>query len=325
MIVPQYWAEARMTQRVGNRQITVRRFGWSDSSQNDAQSSAERRVQEACRRIAAGEKLTRREPKIPYNGAEGVPIREEILDRHDDAIITRNSYGAQCLNTPNVLIADIDFEYQPGTRLYIFIIAILIICTGLVGWRSGSWSASIATLLIGLFLVAPITTLAHRIFIALTGGAERRARARIQRFVKKHPDWHLRVYRTPAGFRVLVMHRIFEPNEAEVFAFFQALKTDPLYVRMCKNQQCFRARLSPKPWRIGISAHMRPRPGVWPVDPRRIPARTRWIETYEKAAKVYAACRFVEAIGSNTTHEKTQWLQQIHDKICRADQDLKIA
>src|SRR6185503_20645092 len=33
MIVPQYWAEARRRHRDIKRQITVRRFGWSDVSE----------------------------------------------------------------------------------------------------------------------------------------------------------------------------------------------------------------------------------------------------------------------------------------------------
>jgi hypothetical protein len=40
---------------------------------------------------------------MPYNGAAGVPIREEIVGRHGETVITRNSYGARCLNMPNVL------------------------------------------------------------------------------------------------------------------------------------------------------------------------------------------------------------------------------
>ena len=36
-------------------------------------------------------KLERREPKVAYNGALGVPIREEVLSRHNNAVITRNS------------------------------------------------------------------------------------------------------------------------------------------------------------------------------------------------------------------------------------------
>ena len=112
MIVPEYWAEARFQQPrgKGQKQITVRRFGWSNDSQAEAEQMAGRRAQDGLKRIAAGESLFRREPKIPYNGAEGVPIREEVLSRQDDVVITRNSYGAHCLNTPDVLFADIDFQ-----------------------------------------------------------------------------------------------------------------------------------------------------------------------------------------------------------------------
>ena len=102
MIVPQFWAESRLQHRKKGKQITLRRFGWSDSSQADAQSNADARVKEALARVLTGEKLPRRDPKIPYNGADGVPIREEIVSRHGETIITRNSYGARCLNTPNV-------------------------------------------------------------------------------------------------------------------------------------------------------------------------------------------------------------------------------
>ena len=41
MIVPQYWAEARRRHRDSKRQITVRRFGWSDVSERDAQIMAD--------------------------------------------------------------------------------------------------------------------------------------------------------------------------------------------------------------------------------------------------------------------------------------------
>ena len=105
MIVPAYWAEARVQQRAGDRQVTVRRFGWSDAGQDDAQAMADARAAEAMRRIVAGEPLPKREPKMPYNGAAGVPIREEITGRHGSVVVTRNSYGARCLNVPDVLFA----------------------------------------------------------------------------------------------------------------------------------------------------------------------------------------------------------------------------
>ena len=55
MIVPQFWAEARIQQSPPLKSITVRRSGWSDVSQEEAQAHAEARAQEAFDRIAAGE------------------------------------------------------------------------------------------------------------------------------------------------------------------------------------------------------------------------------------------------------------------------------
>ena len=93
------------------------------SAKHEAQANADARANEAMARMLAGEKLHRRDHKIPYNGAEGLPIREEILSTHGEAVITRNSYGAHCLNTPNVLFADIDFQSRktgPGTSPWRF-------------------------------------------------------------------------------------------------------------------------------------------------------------------------------------------------------------
>ena len=100
MIVADYWAEGRVQGRIDGHQLTVRRFGWSDSSQAEAQQNADSRAGEAFEQIAAGVDLPRRERKLAYNGADGMPIREQIVSRHDDTVITRNSYGALCLNTP---------------------------------------------------------------------------------------------------------------------------------------------------------------------------------------------------------------------------------
>jgi hypothetical protein len=57
--------------------------------------------------------LPRREVRSNY-GVEGVPIREQIVQRDGDVIITRNSYGALCLNSPDVLFADIDHAQPPA-------------------------------------------------------------------------------------------------------------------------------------------------------------------------------------------------------------------
>ena len=103
MIVPAYWAEARLQARFRGRPVVVRRFGWSDLSQEAAQAHADARAEEALARVLAGESLPSHDRKLPYNGAHGLPIREEVLQREGEAVLTRNSYGARCLNTPDVL------------------------------------------------------------------------------------------------------------------------------------------------------------------------------------------------------------------------------
>ena len=78
MIVPDFWAEARLQQPLGKRQATVRRWGWSDTSEADAQAMADARAAQAMADLQAGHTVARRERKQAYNGAQGLPIREEV-------------------------------------------------------------------------------------------------------------------------------------------------------------------------------------------------------------------------------------------------------
>jgi hypothetical protein len=68
-----------------------------------------------------------------------------------------------------------------------------------------------------------------------------------------------------------------------------------------------------------------PRPGVWPVDPDRMARREQWIAEYEAAAGKYAACRFVEEVGTTPVHPRCAEVQRVHDELSRARSDLPIA
>lgn len=282
MIVPQFWAEAKTTTRHDGRQLTIKRFGWSDKSEADAGSNARRRVDEAIQRIQSGESVRRMDHKVPYNGAEGLPIREEVIARHDDIVISRNSYGALCLNTPDVLFADVDVQ-APG------------------------FFASLRRLF-GRSAADPFAT----------------AMDVIKTWSEHHPNWHLRVYRTPMGYRVVVMHATFDPRGDEALEFLQQIRSDPIYVRMCQNQNCFRARVSPKPWRIGIE-HIRPRPGVWPIKPEKMPGRIAWVKDYEAAARDFASCRFEVDLGNQSVNRKCERVRKLHDDYCRSNSSLPLA
>jgi hypothetical protein len=318
MIVPQFWAESRCQHRSRERRLTVRRFGWSATSQADAQAHADARAQEALQRMLAGESLPQRDRKVPYNGAEGVPIREEIVDRYGNTVITRNAYGARCLNTPDVLFADVDFTDNPTGRFWLFALLVSLALGALLMWLTGSWLAGLATMVANLAWLALIGWVVRRLWQRMRGGREGLARARIDNFARRHPDWGLRLYRTPAGLRVLVTHRTFAPDDPAVAALFSALRVDPLYARMCRNQRCFRARLSGKPWRMGLSGHMRPRPGVWPVAPELLPLRQAWVADYERIAAGYSACRFVESRGPASIHHAVREVMALHDEFSGA-------
>lgn len=325
MIVPQFWAEGRLQHRQKGRQVTVRRFGWSDASQADAQAHADQRTRDALAQISAGAALGRREPKVAYNGAEGVPIREEIISRQGDALLTRNAYGALCLNTPNVFFADIDFASQPSFRLTLAALGALLLGAGAAGWAMAS-QAIFGVLLLAAFLSASaVAARLHTMALRWQGGAQQVARQRVMAFLASHPDWRVRLYRTPAGLRVMASHRTFAPGDPEVAQCFCALGADPVYALMCLRQQCFRARVSAKPWRIGIPAHLKPRPGVWPVAPEHLPGRAAWVARYEAAAQHFAACTFLETLGSGTVHEDVVPVQQWHDELSRACSALPIA
>jgi hypothetical protein len=291
MIVPSFWAEGRVAERTGGKQVTVRRFGWSDESQAAAQAHADLRVREAFDRVQRGEQLPRFEYKRAYNGAEGVPIREEILERHGDVIITRNGYGARCLNTPNVLFADLDVKTG-----------------GFRGWLRGTFGGL-------LKLVAP--AIAEDPWVA----AERRVRE----YSAANPQRLLRLYRTPAGFRVLALHRTFATDDPEVAALFAALDVDPVYVRMCTRQRCFRARVSPKPWRVGVAKHLGPRNATWPVKSEQMAQRERWVKAYESASRGHAACRFVAQLGAGRAAAAADAVRALHDATCQAERDLPLA
>jgi hypothetical protein len=326
MIVPQFWAEGRIQERIAGKQITVRRHGWSDESPLAAQAHADQRTREAFERIAQGETLERREPKRAYNGAAGVPIREEIVERQGDTVVTRNTYGARCLNTPDVLFVDIDFEEPLRGSLFLFAFMPALIAGVVGGWAARTWLGG----LIAFFVVFAVAwVVGQRKKRGDPSGnpiPEKQAAERIGRFMHQHPEWHLRVYRTPAGYRLLAMHDVFNPADVGVADCFHALGVDKVYARMCRNQNCFRARLSAKPWRIGIDEHVRPRRGVWPVSPDRLAERDAWIARYEKAADGHAACQYLESVGKlENVHPSAKAVQELHDERSRALSGLPIA
>lgn len=324
MIVPEYWAEAKVHHNNGKQKITIQRFGWSDISQEDAQQEAQARAEDALNRWLKGEKVTAKELKVNYNGAEGVPIREQVISRHDDIVITRNSYGALCLNTPDIAFADIDFYQHPFLSKFNFfrehwilillcVVLIVSVSIGLTTYNFDLFWIALIITMIAFFLEANLSH-EHRYYILLR---------KLEQFSQQHPDWGFRLYETPAGLRVLFTHQTFSPESPEIKKFFSLFRIDPLYALMCKNQQCFRARLTPKPWRIAMKS-IHPR-GKWPINCQRQAIRQVWIDEYQQKAKDYAACRFIKSFGNKHIMNKVIKVVELHDHYCKAFSYLPIA
>ena len=75
----------------------------------------------------------------------------------------------------------------------------------------------------------------------------------------------MRLYRTRAGYRGIVTDRTGEPGDSFTDEFFAATGTDKQYARLCRVQKSYRARLTPKHWRLGVAK-----------PPKQVSARGAW-------------------------------------------------
>lgn len=335
MDVPRYWAEHREQRSIDDpkrrrkRSVTLRRFGWSSVSQMAAQQHAEQRVRDAWSDWDAQRHPTRREAKVAYGGADNLPIREETISEHPEVggIVTRNGYGARCLNVPDILFADIDLGTAKERRMS-FLNSLVghSIVLGILSLVS--WQASGATQMALIFIAScwALRTLSRldvhwrlwRWAVDPTAALEP-----VEAWCATHPEWLIHVYRTPAGLRLLASHAEINPQGDETSAFFDAVDVDPMFSLMCRKQNCFRARVSPKPWRIGMRGRIGF--GVWPATEAALPRRVAWIKDYESKASAYAACSYMHDIGNGAICERGRRVRELHDRLCQVSHNLPLA
>lgn len=137
------------------------------------------------------------------------------------------------------------------------------------------------------------------------------------------PHGSFRIYRTAAGFRVVVTgpHELTMPEQAN--KLLHKLPVDKNYIRLCGRQQCYRARLTPKPWRCGLEKPNIPRhPEI--VDEYR-DRLLNWLERYEQVSRDYSACRLEETVGTGETTPEMVMLLAIHDRQCKINDGYPLA
>jgi hypothetical protein len=287
MKIPKFWSKASAEEVDAsgtNKEFTAWR--WSDRSEEDAYQSALAVAKQALRAIFQGER-----PAAYSYGT--LPLREEVLDRFNDATgepiaaVTRNHYGSLILNSARVMFIDVDFPYTPTRKR-------------LAGWFQRMLNRGAPT-------PAEIN--------------EANARERFERFIGEHAGWSLRLYRTAAGMRGIVTHELFDPTAEATIHLLNAFGADPLFVRLCKGQECFRARLTPKPWRCGG----RRDPPRWPREGISEQRFAEWLAEYETRQAGFATCRFVATLGTSAVHPEAQHMLRIHDELTRCNEPLALA
>jgi hypothetical protein len=330
VFVPRYWSEASHCERLpGRRQMTLRRFGWSSSGQEDAKVHARQRLEEALAVLRRDgpdglRDFTRRERAVAYAGSDGLPIREEVVREHEDldVVITRNVYGALCLNTTRAMFVDVDrAERDVAAWGCLGAVAGLI-----VGAAVALLTPGFPTLFMGIFVGIAAFTLLGWVVCRVRNFTDPLARNPLQWAIDRakewcaaHPAWRVAIYETPAGARLLPVHDTFDAGDEKTFEFMDFVRADPLYQRMCRIQKCFRARVSPKPWRIGVEKHFKAG-GTWPVrDPEKLQRRADWIAKYERLAGSYASCRTVDTVGEGRSDSRIEAIRSLHDDLCQAN------
>jgi hypothetical protein len=84
-----------------------------------------------------------------------------------------------------------------------------------------------------------------------------------------------------------------------------------VYVKLCSVHECFRARLSPKPWRLNL-----PRPPFrypW-EDAEQERDYRAWVERYEDVARGHAVCDFIDSIGPGHVRRAVEPILELHDR-----------
>lgn len=306
MKIPRYWKQVfRHVEDVNfhrnyfkskkDNSADIHAWGYSDISEADAEIQAENRIEEI---VGALSSDVDENFYYPFSVLHEDILEDLSIKGMSQALVTRNRYFSQILNSDNMMFVDIDvptWDIKPA----------------------GFW---------------------QRIFgkeklIIEKNKLEKESRFKkalklVVQYTEGESNSGFLVYRTFAGFRLIASHKIFDPVSEEVQQVFDALGTDPLYQKLCKVQECFRARLTPKFWRLnkdfGISPSIKFRLTRTMLvdwsddDEKRVSHFDDWIEKYEREHLNYATCQFVKHVGNQKVAKELMSLIEYHDQLTQA-------
>ena len=225
-------------------------YGHSNISLEDAKSSGQRLLDAFAKRIVS--------QLSPWEyDRDDRPIREEtLLELSSRNIVTRNRYGAEVLNSTQLVFIYVDGALPSGK--------------GFFGWLGGLFSDKSSE------------------------DSDTEALARVERLAEKagHAQTHIRVYRTKAGYRLMLLNCDTEGKySGELMKAFHA---DPLYANLCRIQNCYRARLTPKPYRI---RQRKCRFNYPETDETILETQRKWLDEYNEKIAKFATCHYIGSLN----------------------------
>lgn len=275
MQIPAYWAHALVDEQ-GNE--TEKRYGFSGVGWSDlSQEDAYQQALDRARRVARTISTGGDRRNLRENYYADRPLREPIID---ELIVDGERIGVITQNIYGAYVLNaanamfVDIDVPPPPRP-----------PGLIA----------------------------KIFGAKTPPPPREPIEEIRNNINRL-GIGMKVYRTPNGFRGLVTHRPYDPGKPDSERLLEGLKSDALYIRLCKAQQCFRARLTPKPYRIGMNNPPRAYPFA---DERKLHRFEQWQSEYDKVITGYAACEPLDDSpwGKPEVHADIAPVLAMHDEL----------
>ncbi|NEZ64627.1 hypothetical protein D0962_17840 [Leptolyngbyaceae cyanobacterium CCMR0082] len=233
-----------------------------------------------------------------YNYSREPLIREIKTGSEVVGIVTRNAYDCEILNTPLMLIADVDLG-DPRLNDGCFVqterealLALRDAVSNPMQWL-------------------PKYQQSYEVAYQGKSPLEPSFWDSSNRWIDQHRlGLGFRVYRTAGGLRYICTTHLWEAGRNSENDFLRYVYSDYRYRRLCKAQQTFRARLTPKPWRIRQECIEHPDRVEWRNKPGEGIART---------------AEYVKTVGSNVVLPELSGLLGTHDSTTLAliDHDVK--
>jgi hypothetical protein len=132
---------------------------------------------------------------------------------------------------------------------------------------------------------------------------------RLETYQRQHPELTISLFETCAGLRFVVTSQTLTPSDSFTQSMFSELGVDKLYQKLCLRQNCFRARLTPKPWRIKLE-----RPATrFPRDlATEQPSFERWLKGYQQASADYGVVKQIQQWGNQSVPADIKKILGVH-------------